>query len=429
MKWLLAPLLWLLALGLVVVVLWRLWRGKPMVLHGRWTPRVVRMVAIVLVMLGVGQDRAAAQAPAVKGPTPRSPDLAAEPPPVVSIDTVSRWLSLSASNSLWTQYKQRHTRIQLDARADKQTLANAHTYLAGVPPLLTRILKADLEAMAEGKLPAVVPVRDLVATLEQAEKLGYYDQWLAAYVWRLAGRSEGDDAVRIDLHRRLAWHGCVTNGLIRSRPKQVQGLAPVAWRGKGGGMRGIQVGYNLPQIQNTVAKQFRPDDWGTWTREGGIALTVARTSAVPTLHQGSQKVRLDPGTNFRFHRLDLLTSTAGENGIALEHAVYGKIAIPAGKLTSVWELPRHLSDDARKRVEAEVDRAMSGDEEAARRLETALPLVHARIRSQLAARPTAEGAGRLRLILALFDDVVMPRFEMGTQAVVVPVEAQGRGGR
>ena len=50
----------------------------------------------------------------------------------------------------------------------------------------------------------------------------------------------------------------------------------------------------------------------------------------------------------------------------------------------------------------------NNSEDAADRLEQALPLTHRAIRAGLKELPKASGAPRLRLILALFDDAIMP---------------------
>lgn len=63
MRTLLAPLLWLLAVAVALFVLWRAWRGRPVVLRGRWEPRFVRMVAVALVVLGAAEKGRAAPVP------------------------------------------------------------------------------------------------------------------------------------------------------------------------------------------------------------------------------------------------------------------------------------------------------------------------------------------------------------------------------
>jgi hypothetical protein len=67
-----------------------------------------------------------------------------------------------------------------------------------------------------------------------------------------------------------------------------------------------------------------------------------------------------------------------------------------------------LSDVQKKRLDEEVAAALNGNEDAADRLEAALPLAHAAVRTGLKEQPGAKFAPRLRLILALFDDTVMP---------------------
>ena len=52
--------------------------------------------------------------------------------------------------------------------------------------------------------------------------------------------------------------------------------------------------------------------------------------------------------------------------------------------------------------------ALEGDEDAADKLELALPLTHIVIRAAVTESPNAKLAPRLRMMLALFDDTVMP---------------------
>lgn len=53
MKTLLAPILWGIAAVVAVGIAYRIWRGKPVVLKGTWSPQVVRLTAILLVAFGV----------------------------------------------------------------------------------------------------------------------------------------------------------------------------------------------------------------------------------------------------------------------------------------------------------------------------------------------------------------------------------------
>jgi len=88
---LLAPLLWLLALAVALFVLWRVWRGRPVVLRGRWGPRFVRVVAVVLVVLGAAEEGRPAPVPTKDAAGAGRADE--QLPPAVTQDPVTRWLN------------------------------------------------------------------------------------------------------------------------------------------------------------------------------------------------------------------------------------------------------------------------------------------------------------------------------------------------
>src|SRR5688572_7859945 len=56
MRWIFTPILWCLAVGAALAIAWRMAGGRPWSLTGRFGPKFIRMVAIVLVMLGAGAD-------------------------------------------------------------------------------------------------------------------------------------------------------------------------------------------------------------------------------------------------------------------------------------------------------------------------------------------------------------------------------------
>jgi hypothetical protein len=255
-------------------------------------------------------------------------------------------------------------------------------------------------------VPPAAPDRNLLEALDEAERAGYFDLWVTAYLWRVAGRAEGD-AARAELFARLARNARVTNALLRARLQlQPAMLPPRAWMSKAGPRPG-----EIQRHQAAVAKQFLgaaracypTANLGAWQRDGMATLSVGSGGGPITLIRGGRR---EAASTFRFHRLDLVVVDGAP--AVLEHATYGKLELPTGKTVSVWDLPRYLSEAARTKVERDVAAALGGNEEAAHRLEKALPLVHARLRAQLAAQPGARGAARLRLILALFDDAVIP---------------------
>jgi len=95
----------------------------------------------------------------------------------------------------------------------------------------------------------------------------------------------------------------------------------------------------------------------------------------------------------------------------VNHAWLGRIDLAAGRTLSVWRLAELLSPGAKEKVKSTVKSALAGDEAAALELERALPLARAEVRAAVKASPNAKGAPRLRMILALFDDVPMPPTE------------------
>src|SRR5215213_8282519 len=93
MRWIAILLLWVAAVVVAVLILRRVRRGKPVVLTGRWSPRLVRMVVVVLVVLGVGDE-------------PRPPEVSAAPlklpvrsaddqlPRAITPQTIQTWLAV-----------------------------------------------------------------------------------------------------------------------------------------------------------------------------------------------------------------------------------------------------------------------------------------------------------------------------------------------
>src|SRR5262249_57787076 len=98
----------------------------------------------------------------------------------------------------------------------------------------------------------------------------------------------------------------------------------------------------------------------------------------------------------------------------------GTSGVPAGKTLTVWELSKRLSVEGKAKTFKTIHAALDNDEDAAEQLEQALPLVHEMMREMLKKAPNARGAPRLRLILSLFDDAVMPN--LGLPAKSAPVE-------
>jgi hypothetical protein len=406
MKWLLLPLAWLAAAGLAVWVAWRLWRGRPVVLRGRFSPRVVRLAVLFLLLFGVGSEDKAVAAP-VPGPGKGEPGT--ELPPSINEITVSRWLQLQTPGGPWPKIKANLTLLPTDPKSIRPEKPGLP--LDTVPPRFRALVTADLKAWADGKAGSAAAPAELVAVLDEMEAHAYYDHWLTAYLWRKSA-TDGPAKDRAVLYARLHRHARVTDALLKARFAVNPVLAdPRAWMSKAGPNQAQReqlalARASLTDTVKTARAVYPATDGGTWRHDALVLLKVGQGSVALTWHRGDRRTGVPEGETLRFGRLDLLEA-AGQP-VVLEHLWLGRMKLPAGTTVTAWELHELLSDEARDTVRRTVRAALDGDEKAAERLEEALPLVQVYVRSGLTGSPQAKGAPRLRLILTLFDDALMP---------------------
>jgi hypothetical protein len=424
MKWLLLPFLWLLALVVALAVLWRMWRGKNVVLRGRYGPRFVRMVVVILVVLGIGIEKKSAVAQEARGALAKTRVEPAEEelPAAINNGIVGKWLSQQHGRSQWSRFKEQVVRAE-HAPAG-QGVPNDSLFQAAVetvPAKFRALVLADLTAHSSGK-PAPRPrPEDLLAALSEMEEAGYYDHFLAAYLFRKSAAGLGDGIAQrpqaepyLQLYARLRQHARIVNMLIRAqaRVKPIM-LRPRAWMSKA--LNPMWDRAPLTYLPLSIAEMvgackvlYASSNLGTWETDGIAQFTVGKSSVPLTILRGSAPLSLAPGQELRVSRLDIIETPAGDGAAVLDSAWLGELRLPSGRAISAWELPRHLSPDARARLAQTVSAALSGDEAAAERLEKHLPLAQRAMREALGKQPQAKGAPRLRMILSLFDDAVMP---------------------
>lgn len=474
MRWLVVLALWALALLAALFVLWRLWRGRNVVLRGRWSPRFVRMVVIVLVVLGVGVEKGKADEPAraAGGRAGRGSGEKAPAPDVLNLETVRAWHRY-VNQGPFAAFKHAFAQIELEALAPKDVppkvlarlieqldddeyavrrqashrlrgiLAAARPALAKalqespslekrrrieallteatdvsaarglaevLPARLKQLVLADLNAVEKGQ-PAPPPrAEGLLLTVDELERSGVFDHWVNAYLWRKA--AQADDRPRLaELFARLHRHARLASALTRAGAEIKPYVVPArAWMSKAGpsAYERSSEATALGGLLKSAQEYYAGSDIGTWEKDAVALLTAARDAAAPVLVRAGKRQALEPGQELRFNRLDLLEVPAGAKPAVLEHAWLGRLTLPAGRSIAVWDLPGCLTDEARATVKQTIADALAGSEQAAGRLEKALPLVHELLRQGLVESPAAKGAPRLRLVLSLFDDAVMP---------------------
>ncbi len=414
MRWIIIPVLWIAAIVVALIVFRRLRRGKHVVLTGRFSPRLVRMIAVILVLFGVGGERTENKANAY----PLTP-LKDNPHDQMPTLPVSYWLHHQSPSSTWGSFKKSMTSALLKGSVGDAEAA-ALTKLSHVfsnSKSFSVVFNADLQALKKGQeLPRVSP-KEALAALDLMERYGFYDHWLNAYLWRKTATDDPKSAKELsELYRRFQQHARVTDALIAAfaqvRPPM---QAPRAWASKAGPrpheLEMIKAFQKSQQdVLTTATKLYPSTDEGTWKRDGLILLSPVKDSPAPNLIRAGKLKGFPEGEKTRVGRLDLI-ETPNDSAAVLEHEWLGKIELPKNRIVSVWDLPRFISKDGEDKLRAAIKKALDGDEKAADQLEKVLPLAHLELRAALKETPKAKGAPRLRMILSLFDDAIMPQLK------------------
>jgi hypothetical protein len=411
MRYLLVPILWIAALLIAFVIFRRIRRGRKVVLTGRFSPRLIRMIVVILVVLGIGEEKSAPTANAF--PIHPSGSANDQLPATINENIIQYWLNAQVPGGQWQVFKKGMAQLTLH-KTTKIGGKTTRIYVDSFSPTLGSIVRADVEAHLEGKEPPLVAPAELLKALDEMEKYGFYDHWLNAYLWRKSAGVEAKQASQlVNLYKRLSENARVADTLIAAHA-QVRPLMqpPRAWMSKAGPRPQDRVLIAAYQQSMTdmvaAAKKLYPTvDEGTWRRDGQIQLSPAKNVPAPTLIHAGKLKGFPEGETTRLGRLDLI-ETPKDKACALEHEWLGKIELPVGRVISVWQLPSFISKDAEDKLRVTIKSAIDGDEKAADRLEKVLPLAHVEIRAALKETPKAKGAPRLRMILALFDDALMP---------------------
>jgi hypothetical protein len=414
MKWIVTPLLWILALIVGIMIAWRIWRGKPVILKGRWSPKFVRMVVFVLVMLGIGlegQESNIKPRVDVQG-TQQGDNLSDVFPSEITPHVIEFWSELgiwskfSHPESSWFSFKQDMAlAAHLFYKADSHMLFPRG--LSKMPEKFRTFVMSDLDNWRGGS--HYFPLhenKEVLEVLDEMEAKGYYDNWLNAYLWR---RSEKPD---IELYARFHRHARIVNALMKAR-SEVELWKPKPWisksappQGNGEKMQLAEAKYqkDLEKILENAKKLYPSADVGTWEKDGAVLLTLGKNSESVTLIRGGKRKLIFPNETFRFGRLDLIET--GKTPSELRNTHLGSFKLHENQLLNVFSLGSSISSEGSAKRRELIDRAVQGDEKSAEVIETILPLLYHDLNYQMDYVRGGKGAPRLRLILSLFDDYV-----------------------
>ena len=424
MKRVLDPLSWAFAVVVAVAIARRVKRGRRVVLTGRFSPRLVRMIAMVLVLFGIGCEKRRPTGGPVSLPiapvapsagldgsaASKVPDACDALPDAVTSQTVEAWARHQEAVSGWSRFKLDVTRALPMGRAQPHPAGVLPTSI-DVSPAFAAMVAGQIAALAEGRAtPAVTPAEALRA-LDEMEAKALYDHWLNAYLWRRTATA--DPAGVHELYTRFVRHARIADTLIAAYG-QVRPLLrpPRAWMSKAAPPRERAEDraareQAVQDFFDAVKRLYPTTDAGTWRRDGVTLLSPVKGVAPPMLLRGGQRLAFADGEKTRVGRLDLLV-TPKDSRCALTHDWLGPLELPADRTVSVWGLETFLSPGGTETARAAIAKALDGDEKTAEQLERALPLVHRSLRAALEKSPGKKGAPRLRMIMALFDDVPMP---------------------
>lgn len=427
MKVLFTIAIWLAAAALVGWWLLR-YRGRVAMIPDQRLPRrMVRIVAVLLVALGVGeavraQARLAAPRPAepaaqAEGRWPRPGDAAYAKQPTHPFDQAAAERLAVARHGPLVRIRELAVILDTGGALDADQRERLNELIDMHDPAkdrwsesmhkLARIVAAQAGVIPERRAP-VPPSAETLARLLDGVERHAYDGWLVGYLWRSAPAA-GDErsAARLaSLLARLETHARMVAAITRARAE----LGPIVyqpWRSKAAPPPGHQAIRIPDRFVERVRHHFPRLDAGEWHAEATVRLTLA-TEGKATLIRRGQRLELADGQPLTFRRLDMIEAPPDAPLMLHEKQTGLTLRIPAGQTVGPRDLPRHLDPASARKLEQWVQAARAGQRDAAVKLEWTLPLAHDHVRRALAqidatdADPPAD-AGPLPMLLLMYD--------------------------
>lgn len=420
MKLLITMGLWLAAATVVAWLVLR-HRGRVAMLADERIPRrLVRMVAVLLVMIGVTSDARAqregglfalqsppAEAEGLRWSPPGEADYADRPAHPFTDQAAEDYARSHGGHGGWVRAKAMMTAFEAGKALDADALAWLNRVTAAERPAMSEALMkvilvhsgdADVADLPDEKITA----DDLLKALDDAERAGFYDGWLLGYLWRAAPAADERNAAALEsLYERLERHGRMLTAITRARAE----LGPIyyqPWMSKAAPPRDYQPMHVPDGFARRVMHHFARATAGSWHDEATARLTAATDGQATVIRRG-QRLRIEDGAPLTLRRLDMIQAPA-DHALTLRQQQTGlTLIIPPGRTVGPRDLPRYLDEASRKRIGTWTAAAAEGDRDAAVRLEWTLPLTHAAIREHLDQHEATPQANPLPTLRMLFD--------------------------
>ncbi|NQU25813.1 MAG: hypothetical protein HQ567_31380 [Candidatus Nealsonbacteria bacterium] len=404
MKWIIVLAMWTAAVAGGLAVLWRLARRRNIALRDRFSPKFVRIVAVILVVLGVGVESESADRSPGGSANQRSQSSAPGRDETIP-DVLKQRVPLQFLLGERTGWCETLIGLEnLSRKPDGQVEKSLEDAVQRLPEPLREIAAAEVKAVKTGRPKPTVTAEKIGAVLAQLEKIEVlFDGRSTGYLWRKTAQlpEKRDDEKVVELFTALHRHARIFNAVNYARA--VTPFPRPRSTSIGPRRNWLEEHYAMDERMRLAVSVFPRTDAGTWQREATAVFAIDKDSAPATLIRAGERRPLLPAATVRLNRLDLIETPAGKP-VVLEHDWLGALELPPGRIVTVWDLPGLLSADATDKIARATAAALRGDEQAIERIEHVLPLCHPAIRAALSESPEVAGAPRLCTILATFDD-------------------------
>lgn len=340
--------LWGVAALVALWVLYRLSRGRTTTLSGRASPRLVRMIAVCVVLLGGA----------------RGSEALAQPTPGAECATAGTPAALP---------KAPRPPVDTDAARPKPPTSDAE------------LRQALRKARSWRGRPEPVAARGFAASRAVASRADLTPAEAAALAKTYAG-----------LEAHLTFEKAVKIASTEAGPVHFR-----PWLKKSAAPRGYDP-FEIPKgFTKALDKALKTADAGTWRTESLIRLEVLEAPAGAALLRRGSTAPLKKGDLVDFGRLDLITTAPGAGTLRLSNPLIGELQLPADRALTAWNLHALLSAEAGKAIAGWTKGAAGCDQKSLEKLHQVLPAAQHAVRSALDPAP---GPAPLRTLLTLFDE-------------------------